>query len=124
MDNQLRERIERLAQDLERWLPDTPPSLLHGDLWSGNVLFTNKGPAVIDPAVYRHYPEVDVAMLTLFGSPGEAFFDAYWNGNAPADWPRREALFQLYPLLNHLLLFGAGYRSAVERSVARLESYT
>ena len=124
LDNPLRERIERLAQDLERWLPDTPPSLLHGDLWSGNVLFTNKGPAVIDPAVYRHYPEVDVAMLTLFGSPGEAFFDAYWNGNAPADWPRREALFQLYPLLNHLLLFGAGYRSAVERSVARLESYT
>lgn len=83
----------------------------------------HKGPAIIDPAVYRHYPEVDVAMLTLFGSPGSVF-DAYWNGDAPADWPRREALFQLYPLLNHLLLFGASYRSAVERSVARLESYT
>ncbi|MEA2118106.1 fructosamine kinase family protein [Halovibrio sp. HP20-50] len=124
LDNQLRERIERLAQDLEGWLPNAPPSLLHGDLWSGNVLFTTKGPAIIDPAVYRHYPEVDVAMLTLFGSPGEAFFDAYWDGNAPADWPRREALFQLYPLLNHLLLFGAGYRAAVERSVARLESFT
>ncbi len=124
LDAALRGRIERLAQDLERWLPDAPPSLLHGDLWSGNVLFTTKGPAIIDPAVYRHYPEVDVAMLTLFGSPGEAFFDAYWNGDAPADWPRREALFQLYPLLNHLLLFGASYRSAVERSVARLESFT
>ncbi|MDX1465610.1 MAG: fructosamine kinase family protein, partial [Halomonas sp.] len=46
----------------------------------------------------------------------------YWNGRAPADWPRREALFQLYPLLNHLLLFGGGYRSAVERAVARLEA--
>lgn len=124
LDNPLRKRIERLAQDLEGWLPDAPPSLLHGDLWSGNVLFTTKGPAIIDPAVYRHYPEVDVAMLTLFGAPSEAFFDAYWNGDAPADWPRREALFQLYPLLNHLLLFGAGYRSAVERSVARLESFT
>ncbi|EHJ93208.1 fructosamine kinase family protein [Vreelandella boliviensis] len=124
LDSELRGRIERLAQDLEHWLPDAPPSLLHGDCWSGNVLFTTKGPAIIDPAVYRHYPEVDLAMLTLFGSPGQAFFDAYWNGDAPTDWPRREALFQLYPLLNHLLLFGAGYRSAVERSVARLESFT
>ncbi|TVP49025.1 MAG: aminoglycoside phosphotransferase [Halomonas sp.] len=124
LDGELRGRIERLAQDLERWLPDAPPSLLHGDLWSGNVLFTTKGPAIIDPAVYRHYPEVDVAMLTLFGSPGKAFFDAYWNSYAPADWPRREALFQLYPLLNHLLLFGGGYRSAVERSVARLDPFT
>jgi fructosamine-3-kinase len=66
---------------------------------------------------------VDVAMLTLFGSPGEAFFDAYWNGDAPTSWPSREALFQLYPLLNHLVLFGVGYRSAVERCVARLESF-
>jgi fructosamine-3-kinase len=95
--------------------------LLHGDLWSGNVLTTPRGPALIDPAIYRHYPETDLAMLTLFGSPGDAFFEAYWNGNAPADWPRREALFQLYPLLNHLLLFGASYRSGVERSVTLLE---
>lgn len=124
LESGLRGRIERLAYDLEHWLPDTTPRLVHGDCWSGNVLFTTKGPALIDPAVYRHYPEVDVAMLTLFGSPGEAFFDAYWNGNAPADWPRREALFQLYPLLNHLLLFGTGYRSAVERSVAKVESFS
>ncbi|APX92377.1 aminoglycoside phosphotransferase [Halomonas sp. 1513] len=119
----LRRRIETQAEGLECWLPDAPASLLHGDLWSGNVLYTPRGPALIDPAVYRHYPEVDLAMLTLFGAPGEAFFEAYWNGDAPADWPRREALFQLYPLLNHLLLFGAGYRGAVERAVARVETY-
>lgn len=124
LDTKLRTRIEREAHELERWLPDVPPSLLHGDCWSGNVLTTPRGPALIDPAVYRHYPEVDVAMLTLFGSPGDTFFDAYWNGNAPTDWPRREALFQLYPLLNHLLLFGTGYHGAVERCVARLEAYT
>ncbi len=104
-------------------MPDGPGSLLHGDLWSGNVLTTPRGPALIDPAIYRHYPETDLAMLTLFGSPGDAFFEAYWNGNAPADWPRREALFQLYPLLNHLLLFGGSYRGGVERSVAQLEHY-
>ncbi|MGR2739070.1 fructosamine kinase family protein [Billgrantia sp. Q4P2] len=121
LDNRLRGRIEALAEALEEWLPDAPASLLHGDLWSGNVLYTPQGPAVIDPAVYRHYPEVDLAMLTLFGSPGEAFFEAYWDGEAQHDWPRREALFQLYPLLNHLLLFGSGYRGGVERAVAAIE---
>ena len=118
----LRRRIETVAQALESWLPDAPASLLHGDLWSGNVLHTPQGPAIIDPAVYRHYPEVDLAMLTLFGSPGDVFFEAYWDGDVPGDWARREALFQLYPLLNHLLLFGGGYRGGVERAVAAVES--
>lgn len=121
LDTRLGGRIEALAHGLEAWLPDTPASLVHGDLWSGNVLFTPRGPAVIDPAVYRHYPEVDLAMLTLFGSPGEVFLAAYWGGAAPVDWPRRERLFQLYPLLNHLLLFGGAYREAVEQSVSWLE---
>ncbi|WP_129139067.1 fructosamine kinase family protein [Modicisalibacter coralii] len=112
--------LERIARGLEAWLPDAPPRLVHGDLWSGNVLYTPRGPAIIDPAVYYHYPEVDLAMLTLFGHPGEAFFEAYWDGGAPDDWPRRERLFQLYPLLNHLLLFGGGYRGAVERTIAEL----
>lgn len=114
------ETLTGVADDLETWLPDTAPSLVHGDLWSGNVLYTPRGPAIIDPAVYRHYPEVDLAMLTLFGSPSAAFFEAYWDGAPPADWLRRETLFQLYPLLNHLLLFGSGYRGAVERSVSAL----
>ncbi|WP_447555649.1 fructosamine kinase family protein [Vreelandella sp. EE22] len=114
-------RIEAQAYALEQWLPDASPSLVHGDLWSGNVLYTRSGPALIDPAVYRHYPEVDLAMLTLFGDPGEPFFEAYWNGRVPLDWPRREALFQLYPLLNHLLLFGGMYLSGVEHCVGRLE---
>ncbi|WP_110642376.1 fructosamine kinase family protein [Salinicola sp. CPA57] len=120
LDAALAERIERLAESLESWLPDVSPSLVHGDLWSGNVLFTPTGPAIIDPAIYRHYPEVDVAMLTLFGGPGDAFFEAYWNGERPADWERREALFQLYPLLNHLYLFGPGYLGSVSRVVDRV----
>ncbi|SFH82773.1 fructosamine kinase family protein [Modicisalibacter xianhensis] len=112
--------LDSIAERLEEWLPDTRPRLLHGDLWSGNVLCTTRGPAIIDPAVYRHYPEVDLAMLTLFGSPSTAFFEAYWDGPAPDDWSRRQTLFQLYPLLNHLLLFGSGYRGAVARAIAEL----
>ncbi|WP_277811098.1 fructosamine kinase family protein [Chromohalobacter canadensis] len=111
-----------VADRLDTWLPDVPPSLVHGDLWSGNVLTTPEGPAIIDPAVYYHYPEVDLAMLTLFGAPGEAFFEAYWDGARPEDWERRETLFQLYPLLNHLLLFGGAYRTGVEQAIARLQS--
>ncbi|WP_275286881.1 fructosamine kinase family protein [Halomonas elongata] len=122
VDDRLRARLEAVAADLETWLPSMPASLVHGDLWSGNVLFTRRGPAIIDPAIYRHYPEVDLAMLTLFGAPGAPFFAAYWDGHEPSDWPRREALFQLYPLLNHLLLFGSAYRSGVERALSRVEA--
>ena len=61
-------------------------------------------------------------MLTLFGGPGDAFFEAYWNGERPADWERREALFQLYPLLNHLYLFGRGYLGGVRRATERVLS--
>lgn len=77
LNNGLRHRLEALAHGVERWLPDVSPTLVHGDLWSGNVLFTPQGPAIIAPVVYCHFPEVDLAMLTLFGSPSTAFFEAY-----------------------------------------------
>ncbi len=98
-----------------------PASLVHGDLWSGNVMFTRRGPAIIDPAIHRHYPEVDLAMLTLFARR-ERPSSQPTDGAMPDDWPRREALFQLYPLLNHLLLFGGAYRGGVERAVGRVEN--
>lgn len=121
LDQATADRLRRQANALEDWLAPAAPRLIHGDLWAGNVLYTPCGPGVIDPAVYAHYPEVDIAMLTLFGAPGPAFFEAYWQGSAPDDWPRREALFQLYPLLNHLLLFGTGYLGGVRRALSRLE---
>jgi fructosamine-3-kinase len=86
------------------------PSLLHGDLWSGNVLSTPAGPALIDPATYRGHREVDLAMADLFGGFGERFHAAYREA-----WPLqreyevRRPIYQLYYLLVHVNLFGGGY---------------
>ena len=90
------------------------PSLLHGDLWSGNVLFARGGaPVLIDPAVYVGHREVDLAMADLFGGFSGAFREAYDDA-----WPlqpgylRRRPAYQLYPLLVHARLFGGGYAAS------------
>ena len=116
----LRARLEALAARLSDILPARPaPALLHGDLWQGNVLFAPGGRAfMIDPACYYGHGEVDLAMLTLFGSPPEAFWQAY--GALEPGWQARRAAYQLWPALVHLRLFGAGYRPMVEGLLARL----
>jgi fructosamine-3-kinase len=96
------------------------PSLLHGDLWSGNAGFTSEGPVVFDPAVYYGDRETDLAMTELFGGFAREFYAAYEK-----EWPldegysRRKHLYNLYHLLNHLNLFGGGYLGQV-RSTLRL----
>ncbi|REC96272.1 fructosamine kinase family protein [Kushneria indalinina] len=123
MDQGLYDQLAGVANALESWLSDAPASLVHGDLWSGNVHFSTQGPALIDPAIYRHYPEADLALLELFGSPADAFYEAYWDGGMPDDWPRRRALFQLYPLLNHLYMFGGSYYQGVRSAIAQLPGH-
>lgn len=98
------------------------PSLLHGDLWSGNwgALETNT-PCLFDPAVYYGDREADLAMTRLFGGFGSAFYDAYqaeWP--LPEGWESRVDLYNLYHLLNHFNLFGSGYLGQVRTSLARL----
>jgi len=86
------------------------PSLLHGDLWAGNYASANGQPVIFDPAVYFGDRETDLAMTRLFGGFSDAFYRAYADS-----WPlargheRRITLYQLYHVLNHLNLFGAGY---------------
>ncbi|MFD2183826.1 fructosamine kinase family protein [Rhodoplanes azumiensis] len=111
----LAHRIESLAADLKNRLPAHPPaSLLHGDLWTGNVLADGgRITGLIDPACYHGHGEVDIAMLSLFGRPSRAFFDAY--GDLAPGHDERLAIYSLWPALVHLRLFGAGYRSMVER---------
>ena len=87
------------------------PSLLHGDLWNGNVGFTKEGPVVFDPAVYYGDREADLAMTELFGGFPREFYEAY--GALDQGYARRKHLYNLYHLLNHLNLFGSGYRAQV-----------
>ncbi len=99
--------------------PAEPPARLHGDLWSGNVLWSG-GPYLIDPIAYGGHREIDLAMLELFGSPGTRLFAAYEEVAPLADgWRDRVALYQLFPLLVHAALFGGGYGASAERAAAR-----
>jgi fructosamine-3-kinase len=121
LPNALAQRLSAAKPIIRNALPDTPPaSLLHGDLWIGNVHFTADGKAwLIDPACYYGHAEVDLAMLTLFGSPLESFWLAY--GPLEDDWQVRRRIYQLWPALVHLRLFGDGYRSLAERLLSSLE---
>lgn len=90
---------------------DEVPSRLHGDLWSGNVMWTADGVVLIDPAAYGGHRETDLAMLALFGCP---HYDAVITGYQRvrplvAGWRDRIGLHQLFPLLAHVVLFGGGY---------------
>jgi fructosamine-3-kinase len=100
--------------------PPEPPARLHGDLWSGNVLWSGGRPFVIDPIAYGGHREVDLAMLRLFGAPGPRLPAAY-EDVAPlaAGHEDRVALWQLFPLLVHAVLFGGGYGGSVERAARR-----
>lgn len=109
-------KIESLCATLPQRVPGQPAVLLHGDLWTGNLHCCAGGqPALIDAgAVHYGWAEAELAMLTLFGAPPVAFFDAYAEVAPLApDWRQRAPLYNLYHLLNHLNLFGAGYLSAV-----------
>ncbi len=115
--------LQRLRDDLDRWIeePDAP-SLLHGDLWGGNVLVA--GPRIagfVDPAVYYGHPEVDLAFSTLFSTFDAPFFDRYRRHRpiAPGFFEERCDLYNLYPLLVHTELFGGGYAGSVDRIVRR-----
>jgi fructosamine-3-kinase len=101
---------------------DATPALLHGDLWTGNAAFLPNGtPVVFDPAVYYGDPEADLAMTELFGGFPESFYEGYREVRPIADGYRmRRVLYNLYHVLNHLNLFGAGYRAQAERMMERL----
>lgn len=112
---------ERLCNRFEQILPEEPPALLHGDLWSGNFMAGGDGkPVIYDPAVYYGHREMDIAMTLLFGGFDSKMY-SYYNEAYPLQpgWKQRVALCQLYPLLVHLLLFGGHYYNSAMDIIKR-----
>lgn len=124
--DRLRRDVQRVIDRLDDLLSgrDESTSLVHGDLWSGNYLCDSGGqPVIIDPAVYHGCREAELGMLRLFGGCPSEFGDAYQDSfPMPDGWQRRTSVYVLYHLLNHLNLFGSGYRDQCQSLAAELLS--
>lgn len=121
---ELKDGIKKLEIRIDEILScsEEKPSLLHGDLWSGNYMSDENGNAcLIDPAVYYGHREADLAMTKLFGGFDNTFYSAY-NEAYPLKegWHYRENVYELYHILNHLNLFGRGYYS---QTISLVKSY-
>lgn len=122
IDPAFAKKFQSIYPKLESIFPKERPSLIHGDLWSGNVISDAGGnPVLIDPAVYFGHREMDIAFSKLFGGFSERFYQRY-DEVFPLEpgFGERESIYNLYPLLVHLLLFGASYLPPIEKTVRQL----
>lgn len=125
LDARRARQVDRAASRLAEWLDEPEaPSLLHGDLWSGNIITTgSKVAALIDPALYYGHPEVELAFTTLFSTFGARFYHAYGSaaGRKLDDefFEMRRHIYNLYPLLVHVRLFGGNYVDDVSSILTR-----
>ncbi|MGQ9370916.1 fructosamine kinase family protein [Azospirillum sp. ST 5-10] len=123
IDGALMAGLERVAARLPELIgTPAPPALIHGDLWGGNVLARGgRIAAFIDPALYHADPEIELAFATLFGTFGAPFFRRYGEIRPlrPGFFEVRRDLYNLYPLLVHVRLFGGSYVGSVRRTVQR-----
>jgi len=115
--------LETLCGRLDKFIPaDSSPSLIHGDMWGGNVLCREGRIAgFIDPAIYHADAEIELAFSTLFGTFGDAFFRRYAEHRpiAPEFFRERRDLYNLYPLLVHTALFGGSYARSAAQTIGR-----
>jgi fructosamine-3-kinase len=116
-------RVETLAGKLGDWLDNSAtPSLIHGDMWGGNVLcYRGQISGFVDPAIYYADAEIELAFSTLFNTFGDAFFDRYAEHRPirKGFFEERRDIYNLYPLLVHVRLFGGGYDGSVERTLEK-----
>lgn len=123
MPHTLLGRLERFAARLDEWLEEPErPSLIHGDVWTTNVLARNgRITGFIDPAIYYAHAEIELAFTTLFGTFDAGFFRRYEELHpiAPGFMEVRRDIYNLYPLLVHVRLFGGGYVASVDSLLRR-----
>lgn len=114
-------KLDQFFISVSEVIPNEAPALIHGDLWNGNYLISEKGNAVlIDPAIAYVPREMDLAMMQLFGGfPSEVFSTYHKAFPLIEDWKERISLWQLYYLLVHLNLFGVGYLSRVKNIIKK-----
>lgn len=119
------ERLEGLCRDLYKRVDMSKiyPSLLHGDVWSGNVLFESEGACLIDPAIYYGDKEMELAFILLFDTFGETFFNAYSEVHPLSEdfHKTKVPLYQIYPVLVHVALYGGSYVGQLEQILKRLK---
>ncbi|HEY9189864.1 MAG TPA: fructosamine kinase family protein [Sulfurovum sp.] len=125
ISKQMMERLELLCQDLYKRIDMSriTPSLLHGDVWSGNILFEKQGACLIDPAIYYGDREMELAFILLFDTFGETFFDRYSEVHPLSEefYETKVPLYQLYPVLVHVALYGGSYAGQLEQLLKRLK---
>ena len=125
LDRATMQRLERLSRDIYKLIDmsQITPSLLHGDLWSGNILFAHAGAVLIDPAIYFGDKEMDLAFLRMFDTFGDTFWETYERVHPLSDdfETVKVPLYQLYPILVHIALYGEQYRGHLEKNLRILK---
>ncbi len=118
-------RLEGLCRDIYKRIDMSSimPSLLHGDLWSGNILFNINRAVLIDPAIYFGDREMELAFIMMFNTFGETFFKAYTQVHPLSEdfYKTKVPLYQIYPLLVHVALYGSSYTGQLEEVLKRLK---
>lgn len=125
INKEMLSKLEELCRDLYKRIDmaSITPSLLHGDLWNGNILFNMNGATLIDPAIYFGDKEMDLAFILMFDTFGETFFESYLEVHTLSEdfYEVKVPIYQIYPLLVHSALYGESYVRELEKTMQRLK---